>query len=301
MNTTFLPSTCLFLEVHLERTIHDVTASILSCVVNALFAVTAVLGNGIVMLVIWKTRELHSPSFSLLFCLAASDFLIGLVGQPSFVAYKLAELLKNSSAYCNMRIVQFFSGWITSGVSFLTLSGISSDRLLALTLHLRYKNMITVPRVLTVTAAIWLFCSAGTILKFWLENWVTLPIITAVVAILLTADCTFEILRIARKHQRQISDEQNQIITNLQCNVADLRKCKKSAITVLYVYGLLLAFYLPFLAVMAVETVNGYTQAVKIAVVFINSSLNPIIYCWRIGQMKRAVKNYLKKLTSGEN
>lgn len=201
------------------------------------------------MLVIWKIRELHSPSFTLLFCLAASDLLVGLVGQPSFVAYKLAELLEDFITYCNMRMIQFFCGWITAGVSCLTLSGVSIDRLLALTLHLRYKSMITVPRVLTLTAAIWIFCSTGTILKFWLENWLTLPIIIAVVAILTTAACTFEILRIARKHQRQINDERNQIMSNLQCNVVDVHKCKKSAITVLYVYGLLLAFYLPFVAV----------------------------------------------------
>lgn len=58
---------------------------------------------------------------------------------------------------------------------------------------------------------------------------------------------------------------------------------------------------------MAVEIVNGYTRSVKIVyeyattAVFINSSLNPVIYCWRIGQIKRAVKNYLKKLIFGEN
>lgn len=177
------------------------------------------------MLVIWKIRELHSPSFTLLFCLAASDLLVGLVGQPSFVAYKLAELLEDFITYCNMRMIQFFCGWITAGVSCLTLSGVSIDRLLALTLHLRYKSMITVPRVLTLTAAIWIFCSTGTILKFWLENWLTLPILIAVVAILTTAACTFEILRIARKHQRQINDERNQIMSNLQCNVVDVHKC----------------------------------------------------------------------------
>lgn len=58
---------------------------------------------------------------------------------------------------------------------------------------------------------------------------------------------------------------------------------------------------------MAVEIVNGYTRSVNIVyeyattAVFINSSLNPVIYCWRIGQIKRAVKNYLKKLIFGEN
>ena len=307
MNTSFLQSSCFLFEVHWGETLPDVTASILSCAINSLFALTAVLGNGIVMLVIWKTRELHSPSFTLLFCLAASDLLVGLLGQPSFVAYNLAELLEDFTTYCNMRMIQFFCGWITSGVSLLTLSGVSIDRLLALTLHLRYKTIITVPRVLTATAGIWVFCSVAAILKFWLVNWSILPTSIAVVAISTTAACTFEIFRIARKHQRQITDEQNRIMTDIQCNMVDVHKCKKSAITILYIYGLMLSLYLPFLAVVALETVSGYTHSVKIAYeytttfVFINSSLNPVVYCWRMGQIKRAVKNYLNKPIFHEN
>ena len=73
------------------------------------------------MLVIWKMRELHTPSFALLFCLAVSDFLVGLVGQPSFVAYKVAELLEDFNGYCKVQMIQFFTGWITSGVSFFFL------------------------------------------------------------------------------------------------------------------------------------------------------------------------------------
>ena len=88
------------------------------CVVSSLFALTALLRNFIVMLVIWKMRELHTPSFALLFCLAVSDFLVGLVGQPSFVAYKVAELLEDFNGYCKVQMIQFFTGWITSGVSF---------------------------------------------------------------------------------------------------------------------------------------------------------------------------------------
>ena len=133
-----------FLNVYWEQITDDVTARILSCVVTALFALTAILGNGIVMLVIWKTQELHSPSFTLLFCLAASDLLVGIIAQPCFVAYNVAKILDHFSAYCKLRMIQFFCGWITSGVSLLTLSGVCIDRLLALTLHLRYSSLISV-------------------------------------------------------------------------------------------------------------------------------------------------------------
>ena len=80
----------------------------------------------------------------------------------------------------------------------------------------------------------------------------------------------------------------------------NLLKCKKSAVTVLYVYGLFVIFYLPFCITMFVETFTGYTLTVKIVydyvgtVVYINSFLNPVVYCWRIGEVRRAVKNRLR-------
>lgn len=52
---------------------------------------------------------------------------------------------------------------------------------------------------------------------------------------------------------------------------------------------------------MLTETFIGYTKTVKIAydyattVVFINSFLNPVVYCWRIREIRRAVKKILGK------
>ena len=193
------------------------------------------------MLVIWKTRELHSPSFALLFCLAFSDFLVGLLGQPFFVAFKSAELLGKFDAYCKLRLSQFFIGWITGSLSFVIVSGVSFDRLLSLKLHLRYKATITVPRVLTLVASILVSLSILTILKLWLkDNWIIIPATILSVTSLVTAVSTFQIFQIARKHQRQIF-QQNQTMGQPFCRTVDVLKCKKSAVTVLYVYGLMLA------------------------------------------------------------
>ena len=292
---------CFFLKIYWDQFRHDITASVLSCVVTTAFALTAILGNGIVMLVIYKTRELHSPSFTVLFCLAASDFLVGLVAQPCFVAYKVAKLLDNFSTYCKMRMIQFFCGWITSGVSLFTLSGVCIDRLLALTLHLRYNSLVTVPRMVMVIVGIWIICSALIILKFWFDKWVILPAILAVSSLLMIAFCTSKIFQITLKHQRQIN-AQNQTMIYLQTNTVNVIKCKSSAVTVLYVYGLMLVFYLPFLVAMILEAINGPTRSVRMAyeyattVVLMNSSINPIIYCWRIKLVRSAVKHYLKRL-----
>ena len=295
--------TCFFFYTGWEQGEKETFASVVLCVLCALLALTAISGNGIVIFVIWSTRELHSPSLVLLLLLAASDFLVGLVGQPFFVAFKIAESLRYFSAYCNLRLIQFFSGWITSGVSFITLSAISVDRLLALILHLRYKNIITVRRVIIAVIVVWLVCSIVTILKFWVQNWIIIAVCTNLSAAVVIAFCTGKIFRIARRHERRIK-EQNVAIT-LNPSLAgnfNIRKCKKSAMTVIYVFGLMLMLYIPFLAVMAVEIIKGKTNLVKVSyewaslIVFINSSVNPVIYCWRMKQIRNGIKRFFGRL-----
>lgn len=95
-------------------------------------------------------------------------------------------------------------------------------------------------------------------------------------------------------------------MVDLKNEQGDAFKCKKSAITVLYVYGLTLVLYLPFIAVSASEAFHGYTTSLKICwdypttIGFISSSVNPVIYCWRT-KVRRAIIEYLRKITYGNN
>ena len=97
--------------------------------------------------------------------------------------------------------------------------------------------------------------------------------LVTVIAIILS---TFKIFQIVRRHQRRIN-EQNAAVGYLQSNTVNVLKCRKSAVTVLYVYGLFMIFYFPFCVTMFMDIFIGHTMAVKIAygnvetVVFINS------------------------------
>ena len=289
--------TCFFLNVNLEQTKDTFMSGILSCILNALFSLITVTGNFIILYVIRKTQELHSPSFLLLFCLAAVDLFVGLICQPFFVAFKIAELVNNSSAYCILRMIQNISGWTTAGVSLAILSGISVDRFLALTLHLQYNTIVTAQRIVQTFVVFWILSATIVMLRFWIRQWIIFPAVTASISFLVTTLSTLKIFQIVRRHQRQISQQQQSV----QSNTVNVLKCRKSAVTVLFVYGLFLIFYLPFFVTMFMETLTGYTLQVRIAydyvttVVYINSFLNPLVYCWRIGEIRRAVRNALRR------
>lgn len=290
-----LPS-CFYLDLRLEQNNDTFIASVVTCILNAVFSLITAIGNLVILQVIWRKQELHTPSFILLFCLAASDLLVGLVCQPFYVAFKITELIDNFGAYCILRMIQSISGWTTTGVSLAILSGVSIDRLLVLTLHLRYNTIVTVQRVLQTVFVVWMLSVAIVMLRFWIRQWLILPVAIVVTSFLVTTISTLKIFQIVRRHQRQIFQQQW-----VQSNIVDVLKCRKSAVTVLYVYGLFIIFYLPLCATMVVETLAGYTLRVKIAydyaatAVFINSFLNPIVYCFRIEEIRRAVKNLLKR------
>ena len=218
------------------------------------------------------------------------------------MAFKAAELERNLTAYCWLRLLQSRTAWTTSGVSLLTVAAVSVDRLLALTLHLRYDTLVTVPRVLQVTFLFWILSMIlNVVLTFWMTNvWLFFPMVNFFLTFIVITISTLKIFQTVLRHQRQIND-QNAAVSHLQNNTVNVLKCRKSAVTVLYVYGLFVICYVPYIATSIVEVLLGSTTKVLIAydlcetAIYINSFLNPIVYCLRIRKMRRAVKNILKR------
>ena len=121
------------LNINLDKTEEAFITNILTCIFNSVFSLITCVGNFIILHAISKDQDLHSPCFILLYCLAFSDLLVGAICQPFMVAHKIAELVDNFSTYCTLRIIHNISGYITSGVSLLTLAAVSINRLLAVT------------------------------------------------------------------------------------------------------------------------------------------------------------------------
>ena len=294
--------TCFFLVINVDKTKELFITNIITCILNSLLSLITCAGNVVTLYAIRRNQDLHSPSFILLCCLALSDLLVGAICQPSFVAFKIAELVDDFTVYCTFRMLSDISSYITSGISLLVLAAVSMDRLLALTLHLRYNAIVTVPRVFQTTFILWIFATACVMLKFIISyaDWIFLTLVFFFLTLIVITLSTYKIFQIARRHQRQINN-QNMAAMSLQTNTVNVLKCRKSAVTVLYVYGLLLICYLPFCGTIFVGNVIGYTLTVKIAygftstAAYFNSFLNPIAYCWRIREIRRAVKNVLRR------
>ena len=202
-----------------------------------------------------------------------------------------------------MRLLQSRTAGTTSSVSLVAVATVSVDRLLALTLHLRYDNLVTVPRVLQVTVLFWILSMiSNVVLRFWMTTnvWLFITMVIVVLTFIVITISTLKIFQTVLRHQRQIND-QNAAVSHLQNNTVNVLKCRKSAVTVLYVYGLFVICYIPYIATRIIAELLGYTTKVFIAddlcetAIYINSFLNPIVYCLRIRKVRRAVKNILKR------
>ena len=222
----------LFSGISFDKVEELFVTNILTCILNLLLGVVTFVANSTILLTIKKNRDLHTPSFVLLGSLAASDLLVGLVCQPLFVGVKIAELERNLNAYCWLRLLQGRTAWTTSGVSLLIIAAVSVDRLLALTLHLRYDTLVTVPRVLQVTFLFWILSMIlNVVLTFWMTNvWLFFPMVNFFFIVITIS--TLKIFQTVLRHQRQIND-QNAAVSHLQNNTVNAMKCRKSAVTVL--------------------------------------------------------------------
>ena len=109
MNGTRL--TCFILSVNLEQAQDTEITNILTCIISSVFCLTAIMGNSVILHVIRKTPQFHSPPFAFLFGLAASDLVVGLICRQFFEAFKIAELGSNFATYCTLRMIQRLSSW----------------------------------------------------------------------------------------------------------------------------------------------------------------------------------------------
>ena len=102
-------------------------------VLHTFISITATIGNLLVLMTIWRSPNLHSPSNTLLFGLALSDFCGGVVSEPLHIGFQ-AELFTKSGKItsCTLTKVRNLISVFLTVVTVLTVTAMSVDRYLAI-------------------------------------------------------------------------------------------------------------------------------------------------------------------------
>ena len=267
---------------------------------NILLAITSTLGNTLILIALSKESCLHPPSKILLRSLALADFLVGILVEPLFVTSLITVEYENFNLCHYVYRIGFFTGLLLFFVSLFTLTAISVDRLLALLLGIRYRQVVTFKRVILVVVWFWILtiglCSVGTMK----DRIVTYYSSIAVPSCLVISVCCH--LKIYQKlhYQTQIHIHPRQPIGHAPLNITRYRKTVSSA---LWVQFSVLACYLPLCIVIALVAVKGATLSLIVAWTFsstltlFNSTLNPILYYWKMRDVRRAVIETIRQIS----
>ena len=279
------------------------TTFIANCVFNNFLSYTAIMLNIITMYAIRRTSSLPKTLKTLLLSLAFSDVGVGLFVQPLYT-FSLVKWLKLDRPSCNTYHVWNISSNLFSAASFLGVVAVSVDRVLAVHLHLRYQELVTQKRAVTVVISIWVFSAFISLLVLWsssaTQNLVLL-VIAAIGFIVSFVVCT-RIYLTVRRHKKQIQSMQIQEIVQAR-EKANFTALIKSTVGLFYVYLVFLISYLPFFICIAVVRIYGSSIAFRKVfifswtLIFLNSSLNPVIYCWKMRHIRRVIIEMLGNLS----
>lgn len=185
---------------------------------------------------------------------------------------------------------------LVCGVSFLTTAAVSVDRYIAIHLHLRYRELVTLRGTGVLLVVLWIIAAFVASTLIWKQN-ITFFLVTSLIVVCLfsTFGVYVRIFTVVRQHQKRIQGQQSQKIRNY----GNTKQFAKSAIGMFYVCFVHFLCYLPyfvFLILRDMYETNTFTiLATEYAqtLIFLNSSLNPIVYCWRLGEIRTAVKRSL--------
>ncbi|KAL9954358.1 hypothetical protein ACROYT_G041883 [Oculina patagonica] len=274
-------------------------------IINIILSITAFLGNTLILVSLRKESSLHPPSKLLLRSLATTDLCVGLISEPLQAMYDLSLLSKRWSICPFAFFASSMAGYTFSGVTLLTMTAISVDRLLALLLRLNYKQVVTLKRMYVVVIAFWVVSSvaaAAFILNFLITIWYSYIVVS--LCLVISTSCYMKIFCFLCHHQHQAHPRQPN-----QSSPFDLARYKSAVSSALWLQFTLVVCYLPYTvvgivgAMMPTATTPGelssfmfLAKAFSVTLIYLNSSLNPILYCWKIGPVRQAVKDTIRQV-----
>ena len=272
---------------------------IITIIINGITCPLTVLLNVLVIMAVKRRPRLQTNTNISLACLAATDIFTGLTAQPSYILYQTLELLGESTKSIAVYLHNFFLRFL--GVcSLLHLALVTGERLVAIKFTMRYPYLVTKRNMKLAVFTLWVFlpsCEAfvrlisdeAELVKLGLRFLIAFVMFSCVLFI----SSAYAILyRETLRHRKMIKAEQLP-----QGEVERFLKESKALKTTVFVVGAVVLCFVPAIFYLLLEASVqifhssehfNFLQWVR-TFVMLNSFLNPLIYCWRLKEMRRFV------------
>ena len=256
---------CKFkLEGLIQPVRHYRTFMFALCALNFIFSLVAILGNLLVIRALGKASSIPANLKKLFISLAISDLAVGLFAQlmHSVIMAVMLNLTANRNYnfafLCPSTVtVCYISMFLLGCASFLNITIIAVDRLLAVSLHLRYQELVTSRRVAIALVSLWIASGVAAFASLSvaeLSDIVT--VVVAVIGIVLTTVANIRIYKVVRYHQNQIQSQRFQQQASNQ--LAEVLREKKPAFNAFILYVVFIICYLPHVCTVLLHLTTSF-------------------------------------------
>jgi len=294
-----------FFVPFIQPSIGAKVTAVINCILNCPTALSAIVFNSLIVCAICRESGLRSHANYLLAWLAITDVLVGAIAQPLNVANHVEVLVGTQN--CVVHGVYDSVKFLCSMMSVKTALFISCDRCIAITFPFKYYSWMSATKISIVLILAWLFWII--VVASWTlglaGRFVQLVCVSFLILTFLILSAIYaKMIKLAKQHQHQINSHQ----PSDQATNTDAVRHKKALKTAVVIIGALMACYLPIVLVVLVDLVIGQKiqptdkyimVSYSETLVFINSTLNPIIYCLRSREIRTAVFKILNVCEKG--
>ena len=277
-------------------------------VVVSILSPLAVVANGLILAAIWRKPSLRTPSYVLLAGLALTDLGTGLISQPIYVTNWLIFLLEprmnevDNKPVFVINAMAYGSASFFSGITISLMTVMSIERWL----HMSRRSWISVRRAYSIVVSLFFFLIPVTAYRVFQkvkqvvtpETDVSAGLIMSFLLIA-TSVAYLKVFRIIRRQQQQI--RAIEITKNFAQPAINLTKYKKSVFSILYILVIFYIGYVPITISTRISTVliNELVLLllnVSSMFMFLSASLNPLLYLWRMRDIRTEVKLLVKRV-----
>ncbi|KAM9496734.1 trace amine-associated receptor 13c-like [Clarias gariepinus] len=284
---------------------------ILLYVCSAAMVLLTVCGNLLVIISVFHFKQLHTPTNMLVLSLAVSDFLIGALVMPPVLIWTTESCWIFDNCYC---ISFFVTDYILTTLSIYHIALIAVDRYLALSNPFLYTNSISTRTMSIVVSSDWCACLVYTTTVSYFNEIFTSSVmcpgechlflneVSSVVDLVITFIFPLSVIIIfytlvfviAKKHATAIRELNNHKQPKTQKITSHSMKSERKAAKVL---GILVSVFLVcllpyFICSLLGDVIELQTETfLKVfIVVYLNSTINPVIYALFYPWFRKSIK-----------
>ena len=283
------------------------------CLLNAFLSYTATMLNIVTIHAIRKTSSLSKNLKILLLNLAVSDLCVGLLAQPmtvvNLISTKLNENNETSKTYNATYTAYLIPTNLFAFATLFLVIVLCAERFIAIHYYLRYQELVTHKRVVAVVVSTWVLSGLFSLTRLWIPKSIMYVVfgITELACIIAATFFSIRIYSSVRLHvnQIQVLQLQHASQTGKMVNITMLRKFAMMSV---YVSLVLMVCYLPDICTLFViaftsrpSTSIKHLQFYAVTLVFLNSSLNPVIYCWKMKHIRHTIISLIRNAFTKQN